>query len=307
MIEYLRADNAPLTLTYTTSSYATNVYFEAYDLDTQEFIQGGKGSLQSPAIYNITLNTDSTSYDRNLKIEYVTTTASGATNDIQYVSLIRPYVSFNRLIELGDINIPSLGNGSASAAKLLRLERLARLNINAALGFNFYKEKRSVTVYGNNTDILELPDSLYRIDTIYEDDILIYERDNETYQLEFPLEVSLSSRRIKIINSSINNKETLEFPKFSVFYYDGLFKKDYAYKIDGVWGWDYVPSEIEEATALLVSDYLCNDFNIRNKNISQLTNDSYDIKYNTNSATGTGNLLVDNLLSPFKESRYMVI
>lgn len=305
MIEYLRADNAPLTLSYSASTYATNVYFEAYDLDTEEFIQGGKGVSGASSVYSITFNSDSTSYDRNIKIEYITTSASGAHADIQYISFIRPYASIERIVNLADVDVTTLG--SASASKLQKLERRARLNINAFLGFNFYKEKRTMTVYGNNTDVLTLPDPLYRIDAIYEDDLLIYERDNENIELEYPIEVGPSSNRIKIVNSTEKYKETFEFPKFSVFYYDGLFKKDYSYKIDGVWGWDYVPSEIEEATALLVNDYLCNDFNIRNKNISQLSNDSYNIKYGEDSATGTGNLLVDNLLSTYRGPRYMVI
>lgn len=305
MIEYLRADNAPLTITYAASAYATNVYFEAYDLDTDEFIQGGKGISGASSVYSITLNADSTSYDRNIKIEYVTTSASGAHADIQYISLIRPYASINRIVNLSDIDVTNLG--SASASKLQRLERRARLNINSFLGFNFYKEKRTVTVYGNNTDVLTLPDPLYRIDAIYEDDVLIYERDNENSELEYPIEIGPSSNRIKIVNSDEKYKETFEFPKFSVFYYEGIFKKDYSYKIDGVWGWNYVPADVEEATALLINDYLCNDFNIRNKNIAQLSNDSYDIKYGADAATGTGNLLVDNLLSIYREPRYMVI
>ena len=307
MIEYLRADNAPLTLSYSASSYATNVYFEAYDLDTNEFIQGGRGTTTGSAVYSVTLNSDSTSYDRNLKIEFITTSPSGAFGETQYISLVRPYATINRIVQIADIDVTTLGSATASAGKLQRLERRARFNINSFLGFNFYKEKRTMTVYGNNTDVLTLPNSIYRIDSIYEDDILIFERDNSEYQLDYPIEIGPSSNRIKIVNTSEKDKEILEFPKFSIFYYDGIFKKDYAQKIDGVWGWDYVPSEIEEATALLVNDYLCNDFNIRNKNISQLSNDSYDIKYGADSATGTGNLLVDNLLAPYREPRYMVI
>lgn len=301
MIEYLRSDNNPLTISYTASSYASNIYFEIYDLDTNEFIQGGKGINSSSSIFNITLNSDSTAYDRNLKIEYVSTSASGAFNEIQYVSLMRPYAIWQRIEQLADI--PS----GTSSATLIKLERRARLTINSFLGFNFYKEKRMVTVYGNNTDILTLPDQIYRIDNIYEDDILVYERDNDLKQLDYPIEIGPSSNRIKIVSTSSEQKEILEFPKFSIFYYDGIFRKDYSYKIDGVWGWDYIPAEIEQASALLVSDYLCNDFNIRNKNISQLTNDSYDIKYGPDVTKGTGNLLVDNLLSIYREPRYMVI
>jgi hypothetical protein len=301
MIEYLRTDNSPLNISYTASAYATNVYFEVYDLDTEEFVQGGKASSGASSVYTLTLNADSTQYDRKLKIEYVTTSGSGAYNEIQFASLIRPYASPTRIRELATIE------DSVTDDQLRKLERRARLTINSYLGFNFNKEKRTITVYGNNTDILSLPEKIYRIDSIYEDDLLVYERGNSTYQFDFPIEISGSGNRIKTVNSSAENKETLEFPKFSVFHYDGIFKKDYAYKIDGVWGGDYIPSEIEESTSLLVEDYLCNDFNIRNKNIAELSNDSYDIKYGKDFATGTGNLIVDNLLSIYKQPRYLVI
>lgn len=301
MIEYLRTDNSPLNISYTASSYATNVYFEVYDLDTEEFIQGGKGVAGASSVYTITLNADSTEYDRRLKIEYVTTSGSGAYNEIVFASLMRPYATVTRIRELADIS------ESVTDAQLQKLERKARLTINSYLGFNFNKETRDVTVYGNNTDILTLPERIHRIDSIYEDDLLVYERGNSTYQFDFPVEIGTSNNRIKIVNSSLENKETLEYPKFSVFHYDGVFKKDYSYKINGVWGWDYVPSEVEQATALLVEDYLCNDFNIRNKNIAELSNDSYDLKYGKDFSTGTGNLTVDNLLSIYKQPRYLVI
>jgi hypothetical protein len=300
MLEYLRSDYSPLEISYTASSYATNVYFEVYDLNTQEFIQGGKATKTASSVFKLTLDANSTTYDRNIKIEYVTTSGSGAYNQVQYAALVRPYATVSQIRDIASIDV------STTDAAIKRLERRARLSINASLGYDFYKNKRTVTVYGNNTDVLTLPDNLFRIDAVYEDDILIYERDNSLYQLDYPLEIGESSNRIKIVNSD-EETEILEFPRFSVFYYQGIFKKDFAYKIDGVWGWDYVPADVEEATALLVNDYLCNDFNIRNKNISELSNDAYDIKYGSDFATGTGNLLVDNLLAHYKIPRYMVI
>jgi hypothetical protein len=301
MIEYLRQDNSPLTISYTASSYATNVYFEAYDLDTEEFIQSGAATTSGSSIYSITFTADSTSYDRNIKLEIITTSSVGAYSEIQNVSLIRPYATWSRIEELA--NIPS----GTSSATLIKLERRARLSLNAYIGNSFYKLKKDLTVYGNNLDVLTLPENLYRIDKVYEDDLLVYERDNSTVQLEYPIEIADSRTRVKIINSSLKSKEIAESPIFSVFYYEGVFKKDHAYRIDGIWGWDYVPADIEQAAALLVEDYLCNDFNIRNKNIAELSNDSYDIKYGSDFSTGTGNLTVDNLIAHYKEPRYLVI
>lgn len=301
MIEYLRQDNNPLTITYTASSYATNVFFEIYDLDTEEFVQGGAGVHTGSYNYNITLNVDATSYDRNLKIEYVTTAVDGAYGEVQYASLIRPYATAARIRQLATID------SSISDDTLTKLEKKARLYINSYLGMDFYKQKRSIVAYGNNTDILNLPDFAVKIDEIYEDDLKIYQYDSTTYELEYPIEITDSKNRIKIVNSSEKNTEIMEFPKFSVFYYEGVFKKDYSYRLEGIFGWEYIPADVEMATALLVEDFLCNDFNIRNKNIAQLSNDSYDIKYGGDAATGTGNLLVDNLLSYYKQPRFLVI
>jgi hypothetical protein len=301
MLEYLRKDNSPLTISYTASSYATNVYFEAYDLDTEEFIQSGAATTSGSSIYSITFTADSTSYDRNIKLEIITTSSANAYNEIQNISLIRPYASVSRIESLA--TIPP----NTASSTLLKLERRARLSLNAFIGHSFYKLKKDLTVYGNNTDVLTLPENLYRIDKIYEDDLLVYERDNSDVQLEYPIEIADSKNRIKIVNTSSKSKDTAESPIFSVFYYQGVFKKDHAYRIDGIWGWDYIPADIEQATALLVEDYLCNDFNIRNKNIAELPNDSYDIKYGSDFATGTGNLAVDNLIAHYKEPRYLVI
>jgi len=303
MIEYLRKDNSPLTISYTASSYATNVYFEAYDLDTEEFIQSGAATTSGSSIYSITFTADSTSYDRNIKLEIITTSSAGAYSEIQNVSLIRPYASVERILDLADIP----ATASANTSLLTKLERKARLSLNAFIGNSFYKLKKDVTVYGNNLDVLTLPENIYRVDKVYEDDLLVYERNNSTIQLEYPIEIADSRTRIKIVNSSLKSKEVAESPIFSVFYYEGVFKKDHSYRIDGIWGWDYVPADIEQATALLVEDYLCNDFNIRNKNIAELSNDSYDIKYGSDFATGTGNLTVDNLIAHYKEPRYLVI
>lgn len=306
MLEYLRQDNASLNIPYTASSNIQNLYFEVYDLDTNEFIQSGAGfqsasATASATYWNYTLNQDSTSYDRNLKVELITTVNGKAYPEIQYISLIRPYVTVDRIKEL--VDVPS----GTSDTKLKNLERRARLSLNAYIGYSFYKEKRDITVYGNNTDVLRLSDNLIRIDEVYEDDILVYQKDSVAYQFDYPIEVADSGRRIKIINSNPEGKEVAEFPIFSVFYFRNTFQKDYAYRISGIFGWEYIPADIEEAAALLVSDYLCNDFNVRNKNISQLSNDSYNLKYGDDFSTGTGNLLVDNLIAHYKESRYMVI
>ena len=300
MLQYLRADNSSLDIIYTAS--ANSVLFSVHDLDTNQFLQSGSAVAGASSTFVATLNTDTTEYDRNIKVEFSKILGGETITDIVYANLLRPYASPERIREIADI--PT----TASANSILqKLERRARMIIDSFLGFGFYKQLKTIDVYGNNTDILQLPEHVVSITKIYEDDLLTYEEGSLLYQFDYPLEISTSGERIKIVNTSGNNKEILEYPKFSVFHYDGVFKKNHLYKVEGVFGYEYVPSDIEEATALLVEDYLCNDFNIRNKNIVELSNDSYDIKYASDFSTGTGNLTVDLLLSKYRQARYMVI
>lgn len=304
MKDYLRQDGAALTFIYTASSYATGLFYEVYDLDTSEYLQGGAGvnSVTASLDYKITLNSDTTEYDRNLKIEYITTSPLGAYSEIQYISLVRPYATVDRIKELADIDTAVISDDD-----LKKLERRARLSINSHVGFDFYKKRISMEVYGNDTDVLTVHDNVLRVDYIYEDDLLIYDRYEEDNPIGYPITVAASKNRIKIYNTAEKNKEIYESPKFSIFEQGGVFKKDYVYKVEGLFGWEYVPADVEEATALLVDYYICNDFHIRNKNIAELTNDAYTLKYGPDAFYGTGNILVDNLLSNYREIKYMVI
>lgn len=304
MHEFKRQDGVEYNFTYTASAYATGVFYEVYDLDTGEYLQGGKGvnSIEDPFNYTLTLDTYTTEYDRNLKIEIITTSPTGAFSEIKQVSLVRPYASVARIKELAEIDTAIVGDDD-----LEKLERRARLAINSYVGFDFYKKNITLEVYGNNTDVLTIHDNILRIDNIYEDDLLIYNRHDDDSAIGYPVQISFSKNRIKIVNTLTNNKEIFESPKFSVFDYRGVFKKDYSYKVNGVFGFDYIPADVEEATALLVDYYLCNDYNIRNKGIAELKNDSYSLKYGPNGFTGTGNIMVDGLLSNYREIKYMVI
>ena len=303
VIEYLRSDNNDLDITFTAASGITSVVFEIYDLDTNEFVQAGTAASGASQVFTANLTEDSVAYDRNVKIEWVSSTASGASTTINYASIIRPYVTATRIRALADIS------STITDSTLEKYEKRARNFINATTGMSFYKEKDTVVVYGNNSDVLTLRDPIIRIDYIYEDDILMYDAVSTASfnKFDYDLEPSVSKRRIKAVggeNSAsaktiTDDRHIMEFPDMVVIPYDGIFKKDYAYKIVGVFGYNYIPSNIELATALIVEDYLCNDWSVRNKNVESMKTDSYEYKYASGFAGGSGNLLVDKLLSEY--------
>lgn len=305
MIEYLRSDNSELDITFTAASGITSVIFEAYDLDTNNFIQSGTTSSAASQVFTATLTSDSAAYDRNIKMEWISSTASTSTNTISYISIVRPFATASRIRELADID------SSTTNASLKKEEKKARSLIQSYTGVNFAKEYTSIVVYGNDSDVLTLPIPVIRIDKIYEDDILVYDSVSSASvnSFEYQLEPSVSKTRIKIINEDDElERRILEYPDIAVIPYSGVFKKDYQYKIIGIFGYEYVPSKVELACSLVVEDLLCNDWNIRNKVIQSMKTDSYDLQYAKEFAGGTGNLMVDSLLSEWHQApRFMAV
>ena len=307
MIEYLRSDNAELQISFTAASGVTSVVFSAYDLDTASFVQSGNTSSAASQVFNGTLTTDSTKYDKNLKIEWVSSTASGASNTLVYYAIKRPYATVSRIKELVDIDTTSVSDST-----LRKYEKKARNFITAYTGIRFAKEYDSIVAFGDNSDTLLMPVPVLKVDQIYEDDILVYDLSTagaSVNKFDYVIEVGPSKTIIKIRNDAAAAAGGInEFPDTGIIRGAATFVKDRAYRIIGAFGYEYVPDEIELATALLVDDYICNDWNIRNKGIESIKTDSYDLQYGKMFASGTGNLLVDSLLAPWVgQPRFMVI
>jgi len=306
VIEYLRSDNTDLEIKYTAASGITSVVFEVYDLDTNDFVQAGTAASGASSIFTATLDKSSIEYDRNLKFEWISSTASGSDSTINYYSIATPYATATRIRSLASID------SSVTDSTLEKEEKKARNFINSMTRTTFTKKYDTIVVYGNNTDILTLSEPILEIHKIYEDDILMYDSVSTASfnNFDYNIEPSVSKWRIKAISNSnsssartiSDDRELLESPDISVIAYDGIFKKDCAYKVVGIFGYSYVPNKIELASALLVEDYLCNDWNIRNKGIQSTKNDSYEIQYGKDFAGGTGNLMVDALLADWTQT-----
>jgi hypothetical protein len=302
--EYLRTDYDALTIPFTAASGITSVIFEVYDLDTEEFIQSGTTSSAGSSVFNATLTQTSVEYDRNVKIEWTSSTASGASSTVEIASIVRPFATVSRIRSISDVE------STVTDAAIKKQERKARMYIQMQTGVDFTKKYKSVVVYGNNTDVLTLFEPVIRIDKVYKDDILVYDSlsSPSVNNFDYGIEASISKYRIKAINQDSEiERGLLESPDFSVLPYNGIFEKDVQYRILGIFGYSYIPPDIEQATALLVEDYNCSDSSVRNKNISKLSNDSYDITYAGDAAQGSGNLIVDAILARYRQPRYMVI
>ena len=249
--------------------------------------------------FNLILNQEVTAYDRRLKIEIQAIDANTYTEDEFYGNLIRPYATAQEIADYGDITIVSSnpGPGEATLAQLVKEEKRARLVINSIINDSFTFKYKSVGTIGQGTDLLFLGQRIESYDKIIKDDEIVYDstEDPSVNLLEYPLAISSSKYNLKV---TLSGENISEWTDVSVLKNHGFFEKNSSYIIRGEYGWKYIPVDINQAACELASDMICSDYGYRKKGVKSIKNDAYSIEFNPGSATG--NIIVDNLISPYK-------
>jgi hypothetical protein len=203
-------------------------------------------------------------------------------------------------------------------------ERIVR-NIIDVMSGGFYYRDRTIELTGLGGDFLAMPEKINRINYIYRNNVKVYDRfaDPETKQDIYVISPDHSAITIKkegVYNRHQSAPATLPLAASDSFnlYSDSddpiaaltkirefdLFPKDYDYVITGEFGWPVVPQDIQEAAKMLVDDLSCNKLQYVSQYIKEYKTDQFTIKYDDLASRGTGNMIVDKILSQYSNSFY---
>jgi hypothetical protein len=298
MKEYLRSEGDAVTISYVAPTGTDSVVFNVYDLDLKEYILSDEADLVSGSTFNITLDQETSAYDRKLRIELQVIDSSSYTEDEIYASIIRPYATTTELAEHSGLEIVSSSPGfnQITQAELVKLERRARLYINSKISDDFTFRYKTVGTLGQGADVLFIGQRIESFDKIIKDDEVIYDitADPEINLLDFPFAVTNGKNSLKVVWEGEN---IIEWSDTSVINSAGYFERNSLYLIRGEYGWKYIPNDINLATLELVNDMLCSDFNYKNRGIKSVKNDAYAVEFIP--GNGIGSVLVESLISQY--------
>ena len=207
------------------------------------------------------------------------------------------------------VNPTTLGTSATEIADATKNEELARAIIDSVIPQGFYYKKKTIETVGLGTDYIPLWDNAKKLLRLYENNVLVYDSENaENYPTQF--EITKDKTAIVISrDDQVNRMESaaLVMPSSQSdlldlnFGYRG-FPKSFDYRIVIETGYTSVPSDIVRATTLLIDDIACGKLDYYKRYIEQYDTDQYKIKFNKNVFEGTGNIIVDKILSKYAKS-----
>jgi hypothetical protein len=231
-------------------------------------------------------------YDSSYRVEIVSelgTTNEKILQDETY-EVFRPYVD------------PSTKGTTASDIAAYALnEEVARAVIDSIVIDGFYYRKKVLHFTGTGSDYLPIWDDVKKVLSVYENNKLVTDREFE-----------ITSDKTAIVEKSIDNinraeSSPLVLPAASSdsldpqFVYRG-FGNTWDYRVVVEHGYTTVPSDIVRATEMLIHDIECGKLDYYKRFVTSYNTDQYRIQFDKGIFQGTGNIIVDKILSKYHKS-----
>jgi hypothetical protein len=231
-------------------------------------------------------------YDSSYRVEIIKDlgTASEEILKDETYEVVRPYVD------------PSIKASTASdIAAYSSNEEIARAVIDSVIPEGFYYKKKVLHFTGTGADYLPIWDDVKKVLAVYENNKLVEDRQYE-----------VSSDKTAIIEKSADNINRAESAPLVLpaaasdsldpqFIYRG-FGRTWDYLVTVEYGYTAVPSDIVRATEMLVHDLECGKLDYYKRFISSYNTDQYRIQFDKGLFEGTGNIIVDKILSKYAKS-----
>jgi hypothetical protein len=299
-MEVLRVPPYPITTTWAVPDPNTTYTVYVEDLvdhssETVELISSDNSTI------DYILPRSKVQFDRDFLFQALDSTGEIVVDS--NLTVYRPYVDPNML-----------GTTASEIYEYKELEIIARSIIDTYLqegsgtGGAFYNHKLVIQQVGQGSDYFALWHNTNKVLKVYENNVLVYDVDDTTTSWPYLYAVTLDNTSIYRVESGTYNRyesgasgivrafgdlgfyggRTVAFPKG----YDYIFILDAGYKA--------IPPDVELATKMLIEDLKCGNNDHYKRFTTQYSTDQFDIRFAPQFLTGTGNNIVDKILSNYK-------
>ena len=259
-------------------------------------------TIEDMADHSITTGSATSSTDSQVTIslpsrydnEYLITVDSRQV----FVTIVRPYVDPN-----------TKGTTASEILEYSRNEEIARALIDSVISQGFYYNKKAIEITGTGADYIPFWQDVKKILKVYENNVLIYDSASpELYARGFEISPD-GTAMIESASDLVNRSESapLILPAggsdwLDVKYEFQGFPKTFDYVIVVETGHLELPSDIVRAAEMLTDDISCGKLDYSSRYVSEYNTDQFKLKFDKRVFEGTGNIVVDKILSKYAKS-----
>lgn len=216
----------------------------------------------------------------------------------EYFTVVRPYV-----------DPTTKGTTASEIAAYAKQEELARAIIDSVIQEGFYYKKKIIETTGLGSDYLPLWVDAKKILSVHENNVLVYDSTNASaYALNYEITKDNSAITVSY-NGAFNRAESA--PNILPAAYSDLvdlqfryrgFVKTFDYRLTLAVGYNRVPSDIVRATEILIDEIACGKLDYYTRYVNAYDTDQFKLKFDGRVFEGTGNIIVDKILSKYAKS-----
>jgi hypothetical protein len=212
-----------------------------------------------------------------------------------YFNVVRPYV-----------DPTTKGSTATEIREYSGHEELARAIIDSVVAEGFYYRKRFIETVGLGSDYIPVWNKANKVLKLYENNVLLYDAANpEDYVTSYVL-TNDKTAIMEAILEELNRLEAaaIRLPAASSDLQDVQhvyrgFPRTFDYRILITHGYTTIPSDIRKAAELLIEDIACGKLEYYQRYITGYSTDQFKLQVSQASFSGTGNLIVDKILSNY--------
>jgi len=215
-----------------------------------------------------------------------------------YVDIVRPYV-----------DPTTKGSTASEIAEYAKHEELARAIIDSVIIEGFYYKKQVIETTGLGSDYIPLWVNAKKVLKLYENNVLLYDAaDPESYSTAYGITPDKTAI-VEVYDDRINRLEAAQIllPGASsdildVKYIYRGFPRTFDYTVLLAVGYPKIPGDVVRATELLIEDIACGKLDYVERYMKSYQTDQFKIGFDNKVFEGTGNFVVDKILSNYAKS-----
>ncbi len=285
-MEILRVPSSTIAYVVSGLEPSTEYSYSGIDLADQSTFSGTVTSTEA--------GVSSVDLPSNIDGEYEIT----INDTTDFVSVVRPYV-----------DPTTLATTATDIAEYTKLERIARAIIDSTLqNVDFYNKKSVYEISGNGIDLIPIWKDVNSVLKVYENNVVVYDAAAEVNPCIFGITKDKTAiYKVATGYANVIDVAPVGLPVYPTDYADpnvryAVFKKgnDYTFILDV--GYKTIPRSIVDATTMLIDDLKCGKLDYFQRYVTSYNTDQFRIQFDNKMLEGTGNILVDKILSKYAKS-----